>query len=73
MTMMKVVARYLTLTMMKVVARYLTMTMMKVGARYLTMTMMKVEVEVVDAESKLQQVQGQADNNFIPFSADPEE
>ena len=49
------------------------MTMMKVGARYLTMTMMNVEVEVVDAESKLQQVQGQADNNFIPFSADPEE
>ena len=35
--------------------------------------MVEVEVEVVDAESRLQQVQGQADNNFIPFSADPEE
>ena len=30
--------------------------------------MVEVEVEVVDAESRLQQVQGQADNNFIPYS-----
>ena len=30
-------------------------------------------VELLDAESRLQQVQGQADNNFIPFSADPDE
>ena len=39
-------------------------------AEYLSMT--KVEVEV-DAEWGLQQVQGQADNHFIPFSADPDE
>ena len=30
-------------------------------------------VEVVNAESRLQQVQGQADTIFIPFSGDPDE